>query len=106
MLISLLNGCSRTPIFKPSYSFRKAYVENQPALNYEIKQAILDGKVITGMIKEHVWATWGKPNRIETCREDKKDKDCWRYRSLFLPEPIKYIQFKEEKVFRVYVVYE
>jgi len=104
--VLLLSGCSATPILKPFYSSRKAYVENHPALNYEIKQAILDGKVIVEMTKGDVKAAWGKPNRIESCREDRKDKNCWRYRSLFLPEPVKYVQFKEEKVFRVYVVYE
>lgn len=106
MAVLLLNGCSKTPILKPFYSSRKAYVENHPALDYDIKQAILDGIVIRGMTKEHVLATWGKPNRIEDCWIGRGDKDCWRYQHPFLPEPIKRIQFKEGTVFGVYVDYE
>ena len=41
---------------------RQWYVDNHPELSPQIRAAILNGKIILGMAKESVRASWGKPN--------------------------------------------
>ena len=59
-----MTGCAASgPLLRPSHKLRSEYVERHLELTSEIKQAILEGKVIKGMTKEDVKASWGKPSR-------------------------------------------
>lgn len=61
----MIIGCATTTQAKmPDYNSRQLYVENHPELSSEIKQAILKGRVIEGMTKQDVLATWGEPSRV------------------------------------------
>ncbi len=55
-----LVGCATSaPLLRPSQNSRQEYVNSHPESSPEIKQAILEGKVIKGMTKEDVRAGWG-----------------------------------------------
>ena len=61
-----ITGCAAIskPLVKSNQSFRQEYVNNHSELSKEIKQAIINAKVIEGMTKEQVVASWGKPSKI------------------------------------------
>lgn len=65
LFVLMIIGCATTSQAKmPNYESRKNYVETHPELYSEIKEVILKGKVIEGMTKQDVLATWGEPSRV------------------------------------------
>ena len=95
------SGCASTPLLKPSYFQRSAYVFKKSITNNEIKKAILSGRVIKGMQKDDVEASWGKPTEKY---EKHENKETWYYGFLapFL-EPGKRVLFIDDVVSEVYV---
>ena len=87
----------------PNSASRKAYVESHSSLSSEIKHAILKGKVIEGMTKGDVLATWGEPTIKEKYSEHERPIDAkdpiehdefWSYDSPFFSfRPRKFVQF-------------
>ncbi|MDD4910168.1 MAG: hypothetical protein PHR44_05765 [Candidatus Omnitrophica bacterium] len=88
----VIEGCSAAgPMGKPSIALKKEYIQSQPALSPETKKAIIEGRVIRGMTKVDVRASWGAPNDIyyyskDQIREDgnRKDYDFWYYKGALL----------------------
>lgn len=77
VLSFVLFGCAGSgPLLKPDQGSRFAYISKHPELSVDIQQAIQDGRVIKGMTKEDVEATWGKPSSIENFNADPK---AWWY---------------------------
>lgn len=105
IILIAISGCASTPLMKPSYSSRQTYVDTHPHLNTEIKRAILDGRVIKGMTREDVKASWGEPNSINHSTSSKEWDESWSYKgALFsLIEPSKYVTFKNAIVIEVHV---
>ena len=105
LLLFIFTGCATTgPLFKPSYNTRLEYINAHPELSQEIKQAILEGRVIEGMTKEDVIATWGKPDKVTFMRENKDSyfyteewDEVWYYKdTLFrLMSPSIWVYFKK-----------
>lgn len=99
----LLCSCATTSQAKmPNSESRKNYVEAHPDLSLEIKQAILEGKVIEGMTKEDVLATWGEPNekyrysehkRSIDAMDEKINDEAWYYDCFFCFTPHKFVRF-------------
>ena len=54
-ITSLLIGCSVS---------REAYISGHPELNPKIKEAIIKGEVLEGMMEDEVRASWGTPYQI------------------------------------------
>ncbi|GEM_PF-1420918 len=88
VFFTLVTGCVASgPLIKPNQGSRKEYVYSHPALNEEIRQAILAGKIVKGMTKGDVKATWGDPTNIlnlEYPRYYKKDEEGWYYKGTLL----------------------
>jgi len=59
----------------PASSLREKYVNSNQNLTQEISHAIIEGKVVKGMTKEQVLASWGKPNDINKHH----DEEWWYY---------------------------
>jgi len=61
-----VTGCASMskPLAKSNQNLRQEYVNNHSELSKEIKQAIINAKVIEGMTEEQVVASWGKPSKI------------------------------------------
>lgn len=63
---------------KPNRETREIYISEHPGLDSGIRNLIKNGIVGTGMSKEEVIASWGKPDRIE--KTSKFDTDeMWYY---------------------------
>jgi hypothetical protein len=100
----LLCSCATTSQAKmPNYESRNSYTEMHPELSSGIKQAILEGKVIEGMIKQDVIAAWGEPSKIHKYSEHKRLVDeanekthdeAWYYDQPFYSfAPRKFVRF-------------
>lgn len=99
----LFTSCISINIRKPSFQERASYVKNNPSLETRIKQATLEGKIITTMNKKDVEATWGKPNNISNHSGNKfleQDEESWEYNRLFAIPIV--IHFKENIVIGIY----
>jgi outer membrane protein assembly factor BamE (lipoprotein component of BamABCDE complex) len=94
VMVFLLAGCTTVgQTLKNDFNARQEYVKNNSELSSEIKDAILDRKVIKGMTKSDVLAVWGKPSRtyLETSGES------WFYdQSFFSLCPWKLVSFTSE----------
>jgi outer membrane protein assembly factor BamE (lipoprotein component of BamABCDE complex) len=103
IFLIFLSGCATSgPLLRPSFNSRQEYVRNHPRLSPEIKQAILEGRVIKGMTKEDVRASWGEPTRIKDFTTDPnawwydKNSEGWWYQASPLSlEPTRFIEFKK-----------
>ena len=100
----IILGCGSTALAgMPNSASRKAHVESHPNLSSEIKQAIIKGKVIEGMTKEDVLATWGEPTEKYKYSEHKRAIDendfithdeFWSYKPPFFSfKPKKFVRF-------------
>lgn len=99
---SVITGCATTPLIKPSFSQRKAYVQENYNLSDEIKDAILKGRVVKGMQKKDVIASWGKPTEI--FKQTSDTREIWYYKGLgSLFEPGKRVCFFNDIVEDIYV---
>lgn len=62
---------------------RQAYVDSH-RLNDSIQETILAGRVISGMTKDDVYATWGWPSETDTSEtlglNGQYEKEVWIYR--------------------------
>ncbi|MBL7130966.1 MAG: hypothetical protein ISS45_06170 [Candidatus Omnitrophica bacterium] len=106
--LTILGCASSGPLLKPDIDSRQGYVMNHPELSYEIKQAILEGRVIEGMTKDDVRASWGEPDEIFDFSKDRnawwyeEDREGWIYRAFPLSlEPTRSVTFKNSKVVNV-----
>ena len=104
LLILIITGCATASQAKmPNYNSRQEYLNNNSELSPEIKQAILKGKVIEGMTKQDVLATWGEPSRIHKYSEHKRaidatdekiNDEAWYYDQPFYSfAPKKFVRF-------------
>lgn len=76
IIIFLIIAFSCAP---PKMSLRERYVRETPGLKPEIRQAILDGDIIIGMTKEHVYASRATPIfKGEKWRND-ETYEYWTY---------------------------
>lgn len=97
-VLFMVMGCTilAKPTVKTKLTSRQNYVNSHSELSDGIKQAIIQAKVIKGMTKEEVLATWGKPSRVSNSSTDprfyEKDEEGWEYNRL-LAIPI-FISFK------------
>jgi len=74
LLISLLNSCASLN------KQRQVYFSNNPDIPAAIKTAILESRIITGMNKEHVQMSWGKPDNVVVNLIKKgKEYEKWMY---------------------------
>ena|SRR3989338_4974368 len=97
-----VTGCAvNGPLIKPSQDTRREYVSKHPWLDKEIKQAILEGKVIKGMTREDVRAAWGKPSKTDDFSTDPNawwydsDGEGWWYKPFPVSlEPTRFVKFK------------
>lgn len=106
-----MTGCAlNSPLLKPGQSSRQEYVNSHPELSPDIKQAILDGKVIKGMTKEDVRISWGQPTTIDDFSADPKawwyeeDSEGWWYKGLV--ELTKFVKFKHGRVVDITTQYK
>ena len=88
MFLFIITGCAASgPLIKPNYESRREYVGKHSELTSEIRQAILEERVIKGMTKEDVKAIWGEPTNIlslEYPRYYKDDEEGWYYKGTLL----------------------
>ena len=97
-----VTGCAANgPLIKPSQDSRQEYVSKKPWLDEEIKQAILEGKVIKGMTKEQVIASWGRPTKTDDFSTDPNawwydpGGEGWWYKPFPISlEPTRFVKFK------------
>ncbi len=98
-------GCASTrPFGVPSLSSRQKYVQANPGLSEGVSQAMLEGRIVEGMTREQVIATWGKPSVAEDSskgpyaeRYDKDGEDWW-YKNFF--GSTHFVKFNSGKVTR------
>ena len=106
----ICTGCASVPIAKPSLASRQKYIESNGSISFEIKQAMIEGKVIKGMTKEQVIATWGKPSEVLTWEASNslvQGEESWWYNRYFnIFQPIFYINFKDGIVQYVEEIYK
>lgn len=103
LFVLTIAGCAANgPLLKPSQKTRSQYVERYSELTAEIKQAILRGKVIEGMTKEDVMASWGRPSETDDFSANSKawwyepDGEGWWYKPFPISlEPTRFVKFKE-----------
>ena len=83
LFLFLFLGCASTrPFGVPDFSSRQKYVQSNLRLSGDIKQAILDGRIVNGMTKEQVLATWGKPSNSNDQWYGKYGEGWW-YKNFF-----------------------
>jgi outer membrane protein assembly factor BamE (lipoprotein component of BamABCDE complex) len=98
LCVAALIGCQATTMSK-QHARRLDFVNSHPELPQELKQAILDGKVASGMTREIVVASWGNPTRIEEIRtEDDGDRESWYYGNYFLEGTVVKLDFEGERL--------
>jgi len=96
-------GCSATgPLLRPTINSREEYIMSHPELSLEIKRAILEGRVIKGMTKDDVRASWGGPSKIDDFSSDPnawwydENGEGWWYKAFPLSfEPTRFVKFKK-----------
>lgn len=112
----LLCSCATTSQARmPDYESRNNYVEMHPELSSGIKQAVLEGKVIEGMTKQDVLASWGEPSKIHKYSEHKRLVDeanekthdeAWHYEQPFYSfAPRKFVRFGIDGIVNYVSVY-
>lgn len=101
LLSFLIIGCATTGQAKMADAkSRQYYVDIHTGLSTDIKQAILKGKVIEGMTKEDVLATWGEPSRILPYNgsDDTYGEDWYYDQPFFSFAPKKYVRFSKSGI--------
>jgi hypothetical protein len=71
-------------LFNVSCAERAAYVAKHPELPITYKKAITAGKIMIGMTKEQVIASWGNPNKINKSVGSWGVHEQWVYSSQYL----------------------
>ncbi len=68
-------GCA----LAPTKTSRELYVQNNPGLATDIKDTISTGRLITGMTKQDVTASIGRPNAVQTTTSTTGTTEVWTY---------------------------
>ena len=58
---------------------RQDFVDEHPTLSRDISTAILEGKIIKGMNRDDVRASWGEPKQITISASDSSATELWSY---------------------------
>ena len=77
ILLCVFVGCG-TYIMKKR---QQTYVNHHPDLSSEKKQSILNGKLLRGMTREEVLASWGRPTKSNISEGSWGVDERWIYRS-------------------------
>jgi hypothetical protein len=92
VLLSIFSGCAG--------ALRESYVKEHPELDGKTKKAILAEKIIIGMSKEEVIASWGNPHDINKSVGSWGVHEQWVYGywsyNVFIPTS--YLYFENEKL--------
>lgn len=97
-----LSGCV-VPLAESPES-RTAYIKAHPSLDPKVEKAIRLGKVIRGMSREEVEASFGYPSEIDNSESiglhNEWGKEVWNYRSdsFFILDPEATVYFHNGKV--------
>jgi hypothetical protein len=95
LLITILAGaCASTTTSKQT---KETYVKAHPALNQNIKEAMLKGEAVVGMTTEQVMISCGSPNLISSKRDERGQYySLWSYRryTVIFEEDNKVIEVK------------
>lgn len=99
--VLVIFGCvTNGEMVKTNFNSRQEYVNTYPEMSLEIKQTILEGKVIKGMTKADVLAAWGNPSRIE------ENGEVWCYDpSFFSFSPKKVVSFTPDGIVYDFAVF-
>jgi hypothetical protein len=95
--VGALIGCSATTSDR-QHVRRLDFVNSHPELPADLKQAVLDGKVASGMTREIVVASWGNPTRIEEVRTPDGERESWYYGNYFLEGTVVKLEFDGERL--------
>ncbi len=60
---------------------RENYISDHPDLNTEYREAILHGKLVSGMTEELITASVGHPNRTEIFSSENDGSEVWIYKN-------------------------
>ena len=77
----LLVGCAVVDYQKTR---REQYISANPSTDSNIKNEILNGRVLIGMTKDEVVASWGKPDHINSTVTRSADREQWVYYGTYL----------------------
>lgn len=103
VLLTLLCGSCATPLADDLES-RQAYVDSH-SLSDSVQEAILAGRVISGMAKDDVYATWGWPSETDTSEtlglNGQYGKEVWIYRPFLDITPEAEVFFRNGVVYSV-----
>lgn len=75
LALPILAGC----VFGANRDSRAAYVAENPYMEERIENAILAGKIVEGMTKEEVRASWGQPCSYCIGTRSASWGDTWEY---------------------------
>lgn len=80
---------------------RKQYIKDRPALDAAIKNLILEGRLMRGMTREEVKASWGKPDIVYRTVTNNIVNEQWQYKDidyLNMQQRSYYLTFKDNKL--------
>ena len=102
-LLTLLCASCATPLVENLES-RQAYVDSH-RLSEPVREAILAGRVISGMTMDDVYATWGFPSETDTSEtlglHGQYGKEVWIYGSFLDVTPQAEVFFRNRVVYSV-----
>ena len=78
IFLLFLSACAQLITYQDSER-QKKYVHSHPEISTYIKSIISQGKVVKGMTKEHVIASWGHPYDIHRSVNSSIVHEEWRY---------------------------
>ena len=64
---------------KGQLSGRQAWVDTHPNERADFKEAILEGRILCGMMPEHVIASWGHPSKVKRVVNTLGIHEEWTY---------------------------
>ncbi|MBU2540370.1 MAG: hypothetical protein KJ593_00550 [Candidatus Omnitrophica bacterium] len=120
LIVSILffYGCATVegPITKKKYSSeddleyqqemlehgRRQYIKKYPDLSLEMNKAIAEGKIIKGMSKEEVRASWGAPTIVYRTATNNVVNEQWIYKDIDytnLTRRSYYLNFKDNLLY-------
>ncbi len=84
LIAFIVTGCccppdEQAPPLDPENNRREAYVDNNPQLTLEVRDAILRGTIVPRMTTEDVRASWGEPHDVKTSRTSEGNFAEWTY---------------------------
>jgi hypothetical protein len=77
-IIIFLAGCATMPYYATPNT-RATYIAENPDTPDHIKEKIMAGQVETGMTKEQVKASWGRPGYVHKLTTASADAEQWEY---------------------------